>query len=105
MGADLPVLLLAMLVAAILVLIMRWVFSTSRPATGRPDQGPNANHGLLVPVLSQASRSAALAAKNRLSDKGIRCSMSRLDHDHYDVMVFAADLDAAQAQLAGEDNG
>jgi hypothetical protein len=47
-----------------------------------------------------ASRAAAIDAKNRLTAQGIRCSLSRIDHEHYDVLVFADDLDRAKAALS-----
>jgi hypothetical protein len=103
LGADLPVLLLALIVAGLLILIMRWVFTTPRTSTGRPDRGPDANLGLLAPVVSEASRNDALQAKNHLSAKGIHCSVSRRDHDHYDVLVFAPDLEVARVLLADRD--
>jgi hypothetical protein len=99
-GADLPVLLVALIVATLLMMITRWVFSTSRPATGRPQVGPDANLGMLRPAINMASRAAAIDAKNRLTAQGIRCSLSRIDHEHYDVLVFADDLDRAKAALS-----
>jgi hypothetical protein len=101
-GADLPVLFTALAGAAFLIVVMRWVFSTSRPATGRPQRGPNADLGLLRPALSRGSRAAAIEAKNRLSSHGIRCSLSRIDHEHYDVLVFAPDLDHARELLSSD---
>jgi hypothetical protein len=54
----------------------------------------------LRPVLSRTPRAAALAAKDRLSRQGIRCSMSRIEIDCYDVLVFAPDADRARSLLA-----
>jgi hypothetical protein len=88
MGFDLGILLWAAGIIVVLTLVMRWVFSPSRPRTGRPQSGPRADLGLLTPVLSQAPRAQALAAKNLLSSHGLRCSVSRLDRDSYDLLVF-----------------
>ncbi len=101
MGFDLTILVWAIGIIGVLMLMTRWVFSPSRPRTGRPDSGPNANLGLLTPVVSAAPRSDALAAKNLLSERGIRCSVSRLDRDSYDVLVFATDADRARRLLTG----
>ena len=100
MGFDLGILVWAVGIMAVLMLMTRWVFQPARPRTGRPDSGPNANLGLLTPVLSQAPRSQVLAAKNLLSEQGIRCSVSRLDRDSYDLLVFGADADRARQLLA-----
>jgi hypothetical protein len=99
-GFDLGILVWAIGIVAVLMMMTRWVFKPSRPRTGRPDSGPDADLGLLIPVLSHASRSRALTAKNLLSEQGIRCSVSRLDRDSYDLLVFRADADRAHALLA-----
>ena len=88
MGFDLGVLFWAAGIIVLLVLVMRWVFAPSRPRTGRPDSGPNADLGLLSPIRAATPRSEALRVKNLLSQQGIRCSLSRLDREHYDVLVF-----------------
>jgi hypothetical protein len=101
-GFDLGILVWAIGIIGVLMLVTRWVFSPSRPRTGRPEGGPNANLGLLTPVLSHAGRSQALAAKNLLSAQGIRCSVSRLERDSYDVLVFRADADQARRLLSDD---
>jgi hypothetical protein len=98
-GFDLGVLLWAVVIIAVLVLIMRWVFAPSRPRTGRPESGPGADLGLLSPVRTAAPLAEALRVKNLLSQQGIRCSVSRLDREHYDVLVFNRDLDRARQLL------
>jgi hypothetical protein len=99
MGFDLGILLWAGGIITVLILIMRWVFTPSRPRTGRPDHGPGADLGLLRPVRAAAPRTEALRVKNLLSQQGIRCSLSRLDREHYDVLVFNSDLDRAEELL------
>jgi hypothetical protein len=99
-GFDLSVPFMVFIVAAFLAVVVRWVFRPSRRHTGRPDQGPNADLGLLAPVLASTSRSSALRAKNLLSEQGVRCSLSRLEADRYDVLVFRPDLDRATSLLA-----
>ena len=58
MGFDLGILVWAAGIVAVLMLVMRWVFAPSRPRTGRPDSGPQADLGLLTPVLSQRAPGA-----------------------------------------------
>ncbi|MEO6701201.1 MAG: hypothetical protein ABI140_00405 [Jatrophihabitantaceae bacterium] len=99
MGFDINMLLWAALLIAFLMLVMRWVFKPSRPRTGRPESGPEADLGLLSPVLSAGPRGEALQVKNLLSRQGIRCSVSRLDRDRYDVLVFNRDIDRARELL------
>lgn len=102
MGFDLGVLIWMAGIIVLLMLVMRWVFApSSRPRTGRPQTGPNADLGLLVPVVSRTPRSNALRVKNLLSNRGIRCSMSRLDRDSYDVLVFGRDEPRARELLDG----
>jgi hypothetical protein len=100
MGFDLGILVWAAGILAVLMLVTRWVFTPSRPRTGRPQAGPQADLGLLTPVLSHAPRGQALAAKNLLSENGIRCSVSRLDRDSYDLLVFGPDAERARRLLA-----
>jgi hypothetical protein len=100
-GFDLGVLVWAFLIVGGLVLVLRWTFKPSRPRTGRPQYGPHADLGLLTPVLSAAALTDALAARDRLSEHGIRCSLSRLNRDSYDVLVFAPDVERARQLLAG----
>lgn len=99
MGFDLGILFWAVAVLAVLMLVMRWIFKPSRPRTGRPEYGPNADLGLLTAVVSAAARSEALRVKNLLSQQGIRCSLSRRSPTHYDVLVFNRDLDRARQLL------
>jgi len=101
MGFDLGILVWAVGIVALLMLVTRWVFQPSRPRTGRPQGGPDADLGLLTPVLSHAPRAQVLAAKNLLSGQGIRCSVSRLDRDSYDLLVFGADAGRARELLTG----
>lgn len=95
MGFDLGLMGFVLIIAALMMLLMRWVFKPSRPRTGRPDHGPDADLGLLTPIRAGVSRSQAISIKNQLSENGVRCSLSRLELDRYDVLVFRPDLDKA----------
>jgi hypothetical protein len=94
-GFDLGLLLIIGVVAVLLTLVMRWVFAPSSRRTGRPASGPGADLGMLVPVLAAEPRSSALRAKDRLSAQGIRCSLSRINANSYDVLVFRPDVERA----------
>lgn len=98
-AGDLIVYAKALLALTLLVFIMRWVFTTSRPSTGRKEHGPNADLGMLRPVLASASRHDAVEAKALLSGNGIRCSLSRIDFEHFDLLVFADDVERATSLL------
>jgi hypothetical protein len=104
MGFDLGILVWAAGILAVLTLMMRWVFKPSRPRTGRPQSGPQADLGLLTAVLSGNPRGQVLAAKDLLSSNGIRCSVSRLDRDSYDLLVFGPDAERARRLLAEADD-
>ena len=105
MGFDLGILVWAVGILAVLMLVTRWVFAPSRPRTGRPQTGSRADLGLLTPVLSRVPRGQALAAKKLLSENGIRCSVSRLDRNSYDLLVFGPDAQRARRLLAGTAGG
>jgi|GEM_PF-3399060 len=105
MGFDLGILVWAAGILVVLMVVMRWVFAPSRPRTGRPDSGPRADLGLLTPVLSHAPRGQVLAAKNVLSAHGLRCSVSRLDRDSYDLLVFGRDAGRARELLDSPGTG
>jgi hypothetical protein len=94
--------LIAVAVAALLGLAMRWVFRPSRGRTavqGRPvDAAASAALGLLT-VIATLPRQDALGARARLQDAGIRSSMSRRRDGRFDVLVFAGDADRARVYL------
>jgi len=101
-GFDISELFWMAAIVAVLGLMMRWVFAPSRrPHTGRPASGPDADHGLLVPV-QQAPRGQALAVRDRLIAEGVRSSVSRLAADSYQVMVFRSDAERANQILRTE---
>jgi hypothetical protein len=90
--------LVALLVVAVLVLVMRWVFAPSRPgrAASRPvDAAQSAELGLLS-VIATLPRQDALARRARLGAAGIRSSMSARRDGSFDVLVFGADVDRAR---------
>ena len=93
--------LVAVLVLLVLGLTMRWVFKPSHPRRGRPVNATDARELGLLSVVSTVSRPDAPATQARLAEVGIRCSLSRRDDGHVDVLVFTGDYDRARATLAG----
>jgi hypothetical protein len=101
MGSDPPALIIAVVVVLILALVLRWVFKPSRPhPIVRPvDAAESPNLGLLTVVATAVDRDDALRQRARLGEAGIRSSMSRRRDGRMDVLVFAADENAARLLL------
>jgi hypothetical protein len=93
--------LVAIAVLLLLALTMRWVFKPSHPRRGRPVNAADARELGLLSVVSTVPRVDAAATQTRLSDAGIRCSLSRRDDGQVDVLVFTGDHNRARAVLAG----
>lgn len=100
MGSDLPIIMVALLAAAAMMLTMRWVFAPSRP---RPKRGAQprvaGDFGLLEPLALAMPRGAAHALRATLGDAGIRSSLSARRDGTADVLVFRDDVDRARALL------
>jgi hypothetical protein len=98
---DVSALVLALVVIGGLGLLMRWIFKPSRPRGTRPliDAGDSTELGLLDVVATGLPRAAALSARARLGDAGIRSSMSRRRNGALDVLVFRADAERARELL------
>ena len=101
MGDNPSALFTAVFVILLLGLVMRWVFRPSRPraATRPPDATDSQNLGLLTVVLSQLSRSEALARRATLSEANIRSSTSKRRDGTLDLLVFTTDIDRARLVL------
>jgi hypothetical protein len=100
-GADGYDLLVALGVAVLLLLVVRWVFRPSRPrsALRPPDAAASPDLGLLTVVTTGIDRQAALRQRAVLGEAGIRSSMSRRRDGHFDVLVFHADARTARSLL------
>jgi len=100
MGNDPSQVLTALVVVALLGLVVRWVFTPSRPRTGPLiDASESAELGLLDVVATGLTRDDALSLRATLGEAEIRSSMSRRRDGHLDVLVFHADLDRARELL------
>ena len=101
MGNDPSAVFTALIVILLLGLVMRWVFKPSRPrqAVRPPDATDSQNLGLLTVVLSQLSRSEALARRAELSEANIRSSVSKRRDGSLDLLVFRTDVERARLVL------
>jgi HAMP domain-containing protein len=99
-GADLPTLLVLLVVLALLIVVMRWTFRPSRPRGGRPvDAADSADLGMLDVIVADVPRAEAMRLRAKLGEAGIRTSMSRRRNGDMDVLVFKDDAEAARALL------
>ncbi len=93
-------LVIAVALGAIL-LICRWVFSTShrdrRVAPGNPPAA--GDYGLLVPVATVRTREDAEMLRSVLREASIRCSVSD-GPDGLDVLVFSTDVSRARGLVS-----
>lgn len=101
MGNDPRAVITAILVVLLLALVLRWVFTPSRPrrATRPVDAVDSPNLGLLSVLISGLTRQEALQRRAVLQEAGIRSSMSKRRDGRLDVLVFHADVDAARLVL------
>jgi hypothetical protein len=77
---------------AVILLLCRWVFSTSH-REARPGPAPlrrGGDYGLLVPVVTARTRADAEALRELLREAGIRATVAA-DADGADLLVFRAD--------------
>lgn len=94
-------LIIAVALGAIL-LICRWVFSTShRDHRAAPGQSSPAagDYGLLVPVATVRTREDAEMLRSVLREASIRCSVSD-GPDGLDVLVFSTDVSRARGLVS-----
>lgn len=106
--------LIALAALVVIVLICRWVFSTShrdkrptsrgahRPGAQRPGaaQAPG-SYGLLVPVATVRTQGDADLLRGVLRDAGIRATVSDGQApDERVVLVFSADADRARSAVS-----
>jgi hypothetical protein len=101
-GADLPTVLVLIVVLALLLVIMKWTFRPARPRTGRPvDAAESPDLGMLDVIVADIPRDQAMALRAKLGEAGIRTSMSRRRNGDMDVLVFKEDTEQAREVLAG----
>ena len=101
MTNDVSALVTVLVVVGLLAWLMRWIFKPSRPRGTRPlvDASDSTELGLLDVVAAGLPRAAAMAARAKLGDAGIRSSMSRKRDGRLDVLVFQADVERARDLL------
>ncbi len=93
--------IVALLVVGVLMLLLRWAFSSGhslverRPEVGSPEQ-----YGLLVPVAEPPTFVEAELVRRRLSDAGLRATLAPTTEGPR-VLVFPEDVKAAHLVLRG----
>ena len=92
--------IIAVCVLLLLAVVMRWVFAPSRPRRGRPVNAADARELGLLSVVSTLPRADAMSAQTRLSEAGIRASLSRRDDGRLDILVFTGDHSRARNVLS-----
>jgi hypothetical protein len=100
-GSAFSVELTALIVLALLILVMRWVFGGGKRRYRRVpiDAAQSDELGLLTVVAPSLDRDAAIRTRARLGEADIRSSMSRRRDGRFDVLVFDADLEQARTLL------
>jgi hypothetical protein len=89
-----------LIAVGILILVMRWVFGSSRRRVVRPvDASESAELGLLTVVVSAVPRADAMQHRAMLGESGIRSSMSKRRDGTMDVLVFHGDVERARSVL------
>lgn len=95
--------LVIVLALGAILLICRWVFSTShRDRRATPEGGDSpavGDYGLLVTVATVRTREDAEMLRSVLRGAGIRCSVSN-GPEGLDVLVFSSDLSRARGLVS-----
>ena len=91
---------------AVIILICRWVFSTThrddRTARRLAKARARGDYGLLVPITQVRTRDDAEMLRTVLQDAGIRCTLGEAADDSPElaVLVFRADAERARDLVA-----
>lgn len=100
MGGNLLTLITLLATLGVLVLVMRWASRSSHRPTGRPvDAADSTDLGMLHVISPGLPRAEAMQIRARLSDGGVRTSLSRRRDGHVDVLVFYDDAPRARVIL------
>ncbi len=89
-------LVLAPALLGLLAWLLYWTFGTSKEGPNRAGEGD----GLLTVVGVVPQREAAVVLRSRLSDAGLRSTLSGSPAGGYRVLVFPADEVAARTVLS-----
>jgi hypothetical protein len=94
--------LAALLALGVLVLICRWVFSTShrddRTARRLAAARARGDYGLLVPVATVTAAEDGQSLRARLAEAGVRCTLAPGQQEGiWAVLVFRADAERARS--------
>jgi hypothetical protein len=91
----------ALLALGVIVLICRWVFSTT-PREQRQERRRAAllakgDYGLLVPVATARTAEDAAMLRDLLREAGVRCTVTDGDPGTWQLLVFRSDAERASA--------
>ena len=95
----------ALLALGVIVLLCRWVFSTThrddRTARRLALARARGDYGLLVPVATAASLAQTDQVRSVLLDAGVRCTVADdAEPGAYAVLVFRADAERARSLVS-----
>ena len=91
--------LLVLLAVGVLILLLRWAFSSGHSLVERrPQRGTEREYGLLVTVASPTTFVEAEVLRRTLESAGVRATLAPTVHGPR-VMVFPEDAAAARALL------
>jgi hypothetical protein len=91
--------LAALAAVGVLMLLLRWAFSTGHSLVERrPDVGSPEQYGLLVPVAEPPTFVEAEVVRRRLRDAGLRATLAPTTEGPR-VLVFPEDVKAARLLL------
>jgi hypothetical protein len=96
----------ALLALGVIVVLCRWVFSTSvrdeRAARRLAAARARGDYGLLVPVATSRTPEDAGLLRDVIVDAGMRCTVAPGEHPgELVVLVFRADAERARQLVAG----
>lgn len=91
--------LIAVAALGVIVLMMRWVFSTDHRSSRSASVSGTRDYGLLQPVCTARSAEEAAALRDRLAQAGIRCTVTA-GPDAVALLVFRDDAARAR-ELVG----
>jgi hypothetical protein len=92
--------IIAFVVVGILAVVMRWVFKPSRRHHVQLMDASDARELGLLTVIATLGRIDAMTQRTRLTEAGIRASMSSRRDGRFDVLVFTQDADRAREMLS-----
>jgi hypothetical protein len=94
---------LAFAVVGVLILVLRWAYSTRRDSllSAPVHRGRESEYGLLVAVAAPQSETGGVRARQRLEESGIKATLTHTESG-LRLLVFPDDAAAARRILGGD---